>query len=166
MQTFETGATRSADEHKPDYEGFVSPLVIWRYGQYMLKHRVQDDGEVRDSDNWQLGIPLKKYMKSMWRHFLDVWLGHRGWSTEDMEESLCALYFNVQGYLHEYLKEKYGTPEAHAGVGTPGAFTVGREDLCVDDLAVPQPDHVYILRPEEREVGVPRDGQYIHTRRR
>src|SRR5580698_7792736 len=63
FRTFETGATRNLDASKYDYEGFLSPLVMERFGQYMHKHRVQADGSLRDSDNWQKGIPLQAYMK-------------------------------------------------------------------------------------------------------
>lgn len=102
IRKFATGATRDQDVTKPDYEGFLSPLVIEAYGRYMNKNRVQPNGQVRASDNWQLGIPQDAYMKSMWRHFLDVWKQHRGYkSTEDLKESLCAMLFNVSGYLHE-----------------------------------------------------------------
>jgi hypothetical protein len=64
---------------------------------------------VRDGDNWQKGIPLDVYMKSMWRHFMDVWTMHRGLddfgAQASLEESLCAVLFNAMGYLHELLKE-------------------------------------------------------------
>lgn len=107
MRTFKSGATRNLDQDKLDFEGFLSPRVLKRFAQYMHKHRQQADGTLRDSDNWQKGIPRDAYMKSMWRHFLDVWSAHRGCGhDEDVEESLCALMFNVQGYLHEYLKGK------------------------------------------------------------
>ncbi len=107
MRQFETGATRDADVDKYDYEGFLSPLVLERYAQYMHKHRVQADGRMRDSDNWQRGIPRDAYMKSGFRHFMDWWRAHRGLpAREGMEEALCALLFNVQGYLHEHLRTK------------------------------------------------------------
>jgi len=111
-RTFNTGATRDGDTDKLDYEGFLSPLVIERFGQYMHKHRFQVDGKMRDADNWQKGIPQTAYMKSGWRHFFDWWKGHRRTSPftppgrEQFEETLCALMFNVMGYLHEHLKEK------------------------------------------------------------
>lgn len=100
---FETGAYRDTDVGKNDYEGYLSPAVIRRFGDYMTKHRVQSDGTVRESDNWQKGIPQNQYMKSMWRHFLDVWTLHR--NGGDPQEALCALLFNVMGYLHEELKK-------------------------------------------------------------
>lgn len=105
MRTFETGATRDQDANKPDFEGFLSPLVLDRYAEYMHKHRKQVDGTLRDSDNWQKGIPLAAYMKSGWRHFRDWWKEHRGYRTnEGLEEALCALIFNASGYLHEVLR--------------------------------------------------------------
>lgn len=105
MRQFETGATRNSDEDKYDYEGFLSPLVLERFAEYMHKHRLQDDGTLRDSDNWQKGIPRDAYMKSGWRHFMDWWMEHRNLSSrEGLEDALCALMFNIQGYLHEHLK--------------------------------------------------------------
>jgi len=114
MRKFDTGATRDTDVGKNDYEGFYHPLVVERFGNYMTKHRVQADGTLRDSDNWQKGIPKTAYVKSMWRHFMDVWFIHRGFKRYDkqrkeditMDEALCALLFNIQGYLYEILKEK------------------------------------------------------------
>src|SRR5262249_20215749 len=55
---FKTGATRDTDTGKLDYEGFLSPLVLKRYAEYMHQHRVMKDGAMRASDNWQRGIPL------------------------------------------------------------------------------------------------------------
>jgi hypothetical protein len=108
IRCFETGATRDTDYGKLDYEGFLSPLVLERFAQYMDSHRKMADGSLRDSDNWQKGIPQDAYMKSAWRHFMDVWKAHRGVGETDIEEALCALLFNVQGYLHEHLKEQRG----------------------------------------------------------
>ncbi len=122
MREFETGATRGSDDNKPDYEGFFSSLVFKRYGEYMNKHRVQANGEIRDSDNWQKGIPISAYIKSWWRHFIDVWsmwrrierpqpgvMELKEWSDESLEiisEALCAALFNNMGMLHEVEKER------------------------------------------------------------
>lgn len=110
MREFETGATRDTDEGKLDYEGFLSPLVLHRYATYMHKHMIQADGKLRASDNWQKGIPVTAYMKSLWRHFFDVWALHRGkeWiATEsNLEDALCAILFNTMGMLHETLRDK------------------------------------------------------------
>ncbi len=104
MRHFDTGATRDSDDTKLDFEGFLSPIALKAFAEYMHKNRFQADGVIRDSDNWQKGIPLDAYMKSMWRHFFAVWEGHRTGikNTED----LCALLFNVQGMLHELIKER------------------------------------------------------------
>lgn len=110
VREFMTGATRSSDADRYDPEGFLSPLALERFCEYMNKHRPQPDGSVRDSDNWQKGIPLTTYVKGIWRHFLHLWQRHRGWTVTDIgaaaniEEDLCAIIFNAQGYLHEILK--------------------------------------------------------------
>lgn len=110
VRVFPSGATRSASEGKPDYEGYLSPLVIRRFGQFMLKHQVQADGNLRASDNWQKGISRESYVKSLFRHFVDLWSLHRAGSPltptgeSDLEEALCAVIFNASGYLHETLR--------------------------------------------------------------
>ena len=102
---FDTGATRDVDTDKLDFEGFLSPLVIERYAEYMHKNRFRVDGTIRDSDNWQLGIPVSAYMKSLWRHFFSVWKSWRS-GPELSEEDLCAVIFNASGMLHETIKRR------------------------------------------------------------
>lgn len=117
IRKFETGAIRDSEENKNDYEGFFHPLVIRVFGDYMTKHRKQSDGKLRASDNWQKGIPLSVYIKSLWRHFLDLWTIHRGYRAEDpfnnatedrekisIEDACCGIMFNAMGYLAEHLK--------------------------------------------------------------
>jgi hypothetical protein len=107
IRLFKTGATRDVDKDKLDFEGFISPIALNRYAAYMHKHRIQPDGNLRDSDNWQKGIPKEAYMKSAWRHFFDWWSSHRGYdSREGIEDGICGLIFNAMGYLHEIEKEK------------------------------------------------------------
>ena len=111
MRQFDTGATRDTDLNKLDYEGFFSPLVLRCCAEYLNKHRKQADGKLRDSDNWQQGIPLTVYMKSLWRHFMDMWSYHRldlrNLNVDTLkEEAICAVIFNASGYLHELLKAK------------------------------------------------------------
>ena len=106
VRTFETGATRDSEEGKLDFEGFFSPLVLRERARYMQRHRVQSDGSLRASDNWQRGIPLDAYMKSGFRHFMDWWLEHRGHkSREGLVNAICGLLFNGMGYLSLILKE-------------------------------------------------------------
>ena len=112
MRQFTTGATRDDETGKNDYEGFLSPLVIRRFGDYMTLHRKQADGQMRDSDNWQKGMERSVYLKSMFRHFLDlwsIWRGHTVLDSKDAhkitkDEACCAILFNIMGFLHEELK--------------------------------------------------------------
>lgn len=114
VRTFDTGASRDSEAGKLDFEGFLSPTVLWRFAEYMNEHRVMKDGSLRSSDNWQKGIPLDAYMKSLLRHVMDLWLIHRGrevtrpedGSVVDVEHALCAVLFNAQGYLHEVLSQE------------------------------------------------------------
>lgn len=99
VRTFDTGATRSAQADKLDFRGFLSPIALRAFAEYMHKNRMQPDGSVRASDNWQKGIPLQSYMESMWRHFFAVWEGHENGAVQD--DDLAGLFFNVQGYMHE-----------------------------------------------------------------
>jgi len=112
VRTFDTGATRDDDNEKLDYEGFLSPAVLRRFAEYMHEHRRQSDGKMRPSDNWQKGIPLDAYMKSMWRHFVEAWTAHRS-GDKNKEECLCALLFNVMGYLHEHLRRISNETNSH-----------------------------------------------------
>jgi hypothetical protein len=115
MRTFETGATRDSDDGKLDYDGFLSPLALERFAQYMHKHRLQADGKLRDSDNWKKGIPIQQYLKSKWRHFVDVWKQLHGLPGADtLEDSLCADLFNTQGLLHEVVKARLATEQQQA----------------------------------------------------
>lgn len=104
VRTFGSGATRDVDVGKFDYEGFLSPTVIEAFGRYMNVCRSTASG-LRDSDNWQKGIPLPVYVKSKWRHDLDVWKAHRGLPTKEHQlVNLMAVLFNTFGYAHELLK--------------------------------------------------------------
>lgn len=107
IRTFASGATRDTDEGKPEYGGFLSPLVIEAYGAYMTRHRFQADGNLRASDNWKKGIPKSEYVSSLLRHVMDLWLEHDGYKSRDgIEDALCGVMFNAMGYLHEVLKER------------------------------------------------------------
>lgn len=99
MRTFPSGATRDNDDNKLDFEGFLSPFALETYAEYMHKHRIQADGNLRESDNWQKGIPVEQYMKSLWRHFFAVWKGHRQGKID--QDDVCAMLFNGMGILHE-----------------------------------------------------------------
>ena len=106
-RVFATGASRDTDAGKLDYEGFLSPLVLERFAVYMHANRKMRDGSLRDSDNWQKGIPQSAYMKSAWRHFFSWWQCYRDPEAgHDVESAICGAMFNAMGYLHETLKAK------------------------------------------------------------
>lgn len=109
---FDSGATRDTSTNKLDPFGFLSPLALHRFSEYMHKHRLQSDGSLRDSDNWKKGMPQMEYVRSLIRHVFDFWLVMSGLQPRfdpkvtDPEEIACAVLFNVQGFLHESLQGK------------------------------------------------------------
>jgi len=106
---FATGATRSTDVDKVDIEGHIHPEVLAIFGEYMHRHRIQRDGKVRTSDNWQEGIPVYRYVKSLVRHGLEFWRMWRGSPVVNPDSGafftigdvLCAILFNTMGILYE-----------------------------------------------------------------
>ena len=116
IRKFASGATRNTSDDKLDFEGFLSPAVLIRFAEYMHKHRTQADGQIRDSDNWQKGIPRSAYMKSKMRHTIDMWAMHRGIQRYDrddghpysLQELCCADAFNTMGYLLELIRSGEG----------------------------------------------------------
>jgi hypothetical protein len=110
IRVFESGATRDLDDDKLDYEGFLSPYVLQRYAEYMHRHRETAAGP-RASDNWQHGVPIGAYMKSLLRHVVDLWILHRKSYTlshyvQMRQELLCAVMFNAMGYLFELIERE------------------------------------------------------------
>lgn len=164
MRQFETGATRNTDEGKYDYEAFMSPMVIERYAAYMHKNRIQANGQLRDGDNWQKGIPKNAYIKSAWRHFMDWWKEHRNIPTQEgIEQALCAILFNVMGYLHETLKEqRIGETPLHPewirdeAPPIPHTYRDWRGLLAEE---IPE-DNTYPISESNLGLGIPADGVY------
>lgn len=123
MRTFTSGATRDDDVAKPDYTGFLDPAVIQEFGRYMHEHRKQADGSLRAADNWRKGIPRDAFMASMFRHLVEVWDNHDNekhdaahyqhyddWKRQ--KDALCALMFNVMGYLSQLIRGDVGQHDA------------------------------------------------------
>jgi hypothetical protein len=140
VREFDTGATRSSGEDRYDPEGYMSPIVEERFCEYMQKHQYQADGTKRSSDNWQKGMPLETYMQGMKRHVLHLWTRHRGYHVLDdnagpnIEEDLCAIMFNVQGYLHMLLaarQRKLKTPIVSYDAGGLAPDATGYADVYV-----------------------------------
>lgn len=106
IRVFSSGANRDTAEGKYDYDGFLSPLVLEAFGAYMNFNRQLPDGSLRDSDNWQLGIPQQVYRKSFWRHAFDFWKAARGYPIkENILFAAMGIFFNVQGWMHEEIKK-------------------------------------------------------------
>lgn len=122
VQQFATGATRSSDEGKNHYEGFLSVPALEEFGDYMRRHQRQADGSLRAADNWQKGMPIASYLGSLFRHTIELVGLSRGYVSRRLRrefpgvtdlsflklETACAIWFNVQGFIHESVRE--GTP--------------------------------------------------------
>jgi len=115
IRIFNTGATRDTTQGKLDYVKALCPLVLRRYVQYLDKHRLQPDGNMRDLDNWKKGIPRETYHSSKGRHFFADWLLEEGYKASDNhgpvdeEDALCGELFNTMGKLREILRAKLPT---------------------------------------------------------
>ena len=112
IRVSKTGATRDSAVGKIQPVKYFSPRVMRVRSEYMLKHSVQRDGSVRAGDNWQKGFgQTPKETKdicedSAGRHFLDMWLEHRGFESRDgIVEAICGLMFNCEAYLEAYCVE-------------------------------------------------------------
>ena len=108
MRQFETGATRDTNTDKLDYKGFLSMIAINQFAEYMHKNRLQADGSMRGSDNWKLGIPISVYEESLTRHIME-WLTALEYGDRDKAFEIApAIFFNLQGYMHEEGKLRNG----------------------------------------------------------
>lgn len=110
-EVYNTGAYRDKSDNKLDFEGFLSPIVLEGYAKYLHKHRLQSNGQFRDSDNWQLGVDKATYKKSLIRHTFQAWGVWRGYRVFDdkgqkveLMDSLYAILFNTQGLIFELLR--------------------------------------------------------------
>lgn len=114
VKEYDTGATRGGGK-KPSHIAYNSPLADVCFGEYMMKHEKQSDGEQRDPGNWKLGMPLNDYAESHQRHSIDFRLILDGFEARDnatLKDTLCAMRFNIDGYLHELIKKELeGTNE-------------------------------------------------------
>ena len=113
VRVWDSGGKRDTDVNKLDYEGFFSPLVLKRFAKYMNKNRKMADGSIRESDNWQKGFGnLEEHsetcMKSLMRHFMDVWGIHREDESigVDLDEALCGVMFNAMAWLFKLLESR------------------------------------------------------------
>ena len=107
-KVYSTGAFRSSSVDKIDYDGILSPYALEAWSRYLLWCSYLDNGDRRTSDNWQKGMSLIDYRKSLWRHLVDVWRILRGYPPQTKETNLvwacAATLFNINGILHEAIK--------------------------------------------------------------
>lgn len=120
IRQFASGASRDADTEKLQFARFFDPLVVQRRAEYMHHHRHQADGSLREPDNWKLGqregtgIPIQAFMDGLARHEHDAWMIHEygevfrpeTGESVDLEDALCAIMFNAEGWLRRLLLEK------------------------------------------------------------
>jgi hypothetical protein len=112
IRTFETGATRNPLGDKIQWigpQGLLSIPALREFGSYMRRHRRQEDGSLRDYNNWRLngGIPQAVSVDSLGRHVLDVAdlsegrtvLDENG-NTVTMIDACCAVIFNAFSILN------------------------------------------------------------------
>lgn len=156
-RTFSTGATRNDDSTRIDPEGFFSPVVLEEFCNYMHKNRFRENGEIRASDNWQLGISQQAYAKSLWRHLLAFMKTHRQvgnhkdeanpYRNEQLISDCCALMFNAMGYLSEELKKPV---QAQSGFWHPQVSTPQQREVAWGRL---RSQLLQDMEPEETEPG-------------
>jgi hypothetical protein len=137
IRQFESGATRDTASGKIEYHGFRHPLLEHSFGEYMNKHRIQSNGELRDSNNWWKGWDKEISLQSLCRHLADLEAIHAGYDvyklkvdgvekTEyvnkgfmpngfgkhefvSLDDCINAIKFNCNAYLLEHMKnEKQG----------------------------------------------------------
>jgi hypothetical protein len=103
MRVFDSGAKRDSDTEKEDYIESISWLTLRRLAFYMKsKEKLYGRG------NWQKGIPIEEYEKSMMRHLQKYFC--KKYYDIDIEpgvDHLAAALFNLQGLIHEQEKLKY-----------------------------------------------------------
>lgn len=103
--TSESGVVRSNDADKLDYEGFVSPLVLEAFAKYMHVNRIQPDGKLRASDNWQGGLEYERWVKSSYRHYIDFLKVHDGVPVEEGELAAASgVLFNIMGWMLDKIR--------------------------------------------------------------
>jgi len=139
LRSFDTGATRDTADGKLEYHGFLSPSVLRQFARYMNMNRLQSDGQLRSSSNWQHGIPMDVYVSSEWRHHFDFWdeamkytKGEK-FSRRELMAAASGLMFNVMGFMHEWLKEN---PEVRFDDDEPTKEMKERQDNIAHETRV------------------------------
>lgn len=101
IRKFESGAVRGSGG-KLDFPEYFSPYLIFRYAEHMRKN-----AETYGPGNWKRKIPENEYFKSLCRHFFMIFMEKtEGIVLEPSSDHLASLIFNIQGLMHEEMKEK------------------------------------------------------------
>ncbi len=104
-EQFSSGAVRDTEEGKPRYD-LISPWALTRLANHMAR------GAKKYGDrNWEKGMPRARLFSSALRHLMqaimaanepgDPWGVVRAFNnTEDAEDHLSAVLFNVMAIIH------------------------------------------------------------------
>lgn len=84
MRTFKTGATRDDDFGKLEYSNYIHPLCDFSYARYMKTKQIID-GEYREWDNRQKGIPKDSLLASLVRHTEILKLLYKWYEVYELE---------------------------------------------------------------------------------
>lgn len=111
MREFETGAVRDNDDGKLNFEGALSPQVLWAFTAYMASHSKMKDGTIRSAGNWKKGFPDDVLMECLMRHVFDLWMLYEGETPVrpedghevDWNDALGGAMFNLQAIWHKKL---------------------------------------------------------------
>lgn len=100
---FETGAVRDNDIEKADLIESVSYLALHRFAKYMTGKSTR-----YGKGNWKKGIPPQAYLESMARHFQKFVSEWEYGVSEEHDDHLSAMAFNLFGLMHELELIKMG----------------------------------------------------------
>ena len=117
MRTFNKNndANRSDATGKFEFVGFRHPLVENSFGKYMNKHRIQEDGKLRKSNNWWGGWDKSVSIQSLVRHCEDLQAIYAGYDVckirdkngEETRYTKMGTVFNLEeGQICEMVTEE------------------------------------------------------------
>lgn len=99
---FSTWAVRDAQDSKENYPECVSWLALKRYAEYMT-----ETAKKYWLWNWIKWIPENSYEQSMVRHMQKYFANKYNWAELEPDvDHLAAMFFNLQGLMHECEKLK------------------------------------------------------------
>lgn len=121
MRKFKGGATRGNADGKINY-AHSSALAERVWCEYMHQHRIQEDGKLREPDNYKKGMDVESYRTGLAGHNKDIELlleGHKVFEKGKEVtpfDAIMASKFNLQGLIIELMR----------GYPIPREYTEGR----------------------------------------